>query len=107
LKKPSKAMQIRWVKILEKAKKELPTAGFVCWAIESVYQGNIYNFISSDHCKLQQYITQSLHGYVTVQGWLRSKGIVTSRLSCDSPEMQAYRLAWINQMQDMFSKGEG
>jgi len=107
LKKPSKAMQLRWVKILEEAKKELPHQGFVCWAIEVVYPGNYHNFTYSDHGKLQSYVQRSLGGYTTVQGWLESNGVYTDWLGRSSPKMQAYRLAWINQMQDMFSKGEG
>ena len=107
MKKPSKAMQLRWVKILEEAKKELPCKGFVCWAIESVYDGKEYNFASSNHGKLQQYIMQSLDGWVSVQSWLINNGVDAVKFDRFSPEMQAYRLTWINQMQDMFSKGEG
>ncbi len=107
MKKPSKAMQLRWIKILEEVKKELPRQGFVCWAIEVVYPGNYYNFTYSDHGKLQSYVQRSLGGYTTVQGWLESNGVYTGKMGRYSPEMQEYRLAWINQMQDMFSKGEG
>lgn len=107
MKKPSKAMQLRWVKILEEAKKELPRQGFVCWAIKSTYLCDFRTFNSSDHGKLLCYIRRSLNGWVTVQSWLLNNGINVYELGTDSPEMQAYRLAWINQMQDMFSKGEG
>jgi len=107
LKKPSKAMQLRWVKILEKAKKELQHKGFVCLAVGSTYTGDMGALTSSDQTKLQQYIMQSLGGCNSVQAWLFKQGVNVNNLNYSSPKMQAYRLAWINQMQDMFSKGEG
>ena len=100
-------MQLRWVKILEEAKKELPKEGFVCLAVRSTYTGDDGAFTSSDQTKLQMYIMQSLGGWSSVQSWLMAQGFSLYSLDRNSPEMQAYRLAWINQMQDMFSKGEG
>ena len=106
MKKPSKAMQLRWVKILEEAKKELPRQGFVCWAIHSAWENNP-KYARSTYNKLIVYISDSLGHHVDVGYWLVSRGISVVGLGRSSPKMQAYRLAWINQMQDMFSKGEG
>lgn len=96
--------QKRFAEILKKVglsiietKTERPCV-FVCIEIR------IVSGISQDSFDLQRYIQKSLKGNETVSSWLEEFHPEFYRTQYDRIE---YRLAWIDQMIEMFERGEG